>query len=232
MIFAWPDRSTWAPILEVTRGRRSSAARIRDLLVTTYEGFTAYHGCRPQSVDSYYRDGIQSARIRGIDDEARRLFLSPRFPEVTPTELDRAISDVSTTFHDEVNAILDDRVLLELSGHYLIYGSERLGAIAARLTRPNSRDYQQALKEIGRPTIFEVSMPWSALNDATMNHFAKEVGGHLSNVRRRKEVPMLDFTVTVVHAIPPAWVRKHSYPTIIVDLMAGMTVYRPRTVID
>ncbi len=222
MFFSWRERGNWQPLLDATKGRRPSAAEVHRLLEAIYPGgVIAYHGCRPESVDSYYRDGVQSANVRRIDDEARKLFVSPAFPGLTQTAVNGAIAQLETRFDHLVNVIIDDRVLLQSAGHYLIYGSERIQSIAVRLPI-NAR---QALKQIGRPTIFEIGLPWDALTDRTMDGLISTLRSHLHIIRRHKVVPLLDFTVNVLH-VPPAWIRTHEHPAEIVDMHEGMSIYR------
>lgn len=54
--------------------------------------------------------------------------------------------------------------------HYVLYGSEYLTAIAAHLGR--FRDYRQALKAHGAPTVFVCDVPLSLMREGTLREFA------------------------------------------------------------
>ena len=226
MLFSWRDPETWQPLLRATAGRRPSVSRVLSLLQVEYAGVRAFHGCRPQDVDAYYRDGIRRADFDDLDTQARKIFLTDEFPEITAAHLDTTIASISSLDRHVVHVILDDRVLLKYSGHYLVYGSERICAIAAALSPSGYPDYRQVLKRYGRPTVFEVSVPWDAPTEHELQRLAEEVRDHLSVIRRSGSVPELDFTVTLHETIPPRQVLSHYHPPVVVDPLVGMVKYR------
>lgn len=188
-----------------------------------YKGLRGFHGCRPRDVESYYRYGIQPANHRELDTQARQIFLTDEFPEVSAETIDNAIVRIGSSDEHRVHAILDDRVLLNRAGHYLIYGSERVCAIAARLGPGELPDYRQALKRYGRPTVFEVAIPWEVPTEGELQHLSEYISRELAFVRRGESVSELDFTVTLYQPISPGQILSHYHPEVVIDPLLGMT---------
>ena len=57
-----------------------------------------------------------------------------------------------------------------MCGHYLLYGSEYLTALAANLG--GTRDYRRVLKERFAPTLFVCDVPLECLHPGTVTEFA------------------------------------------------------------
>ncbi len=68
--------------------------------------------------------------------------------------------------------VLDAR---EISGHYLIYGSEHICGIAASMVRQVGLDCRQSLKRFGTPTVFRVALPREIIPKSQL----RELAGHL-----------------------------------------------------
>lgn len=225
MLFSWRHAETWEPLLSGV-GRRRTVSRVLSALRSVYSGARGFHGCRPRNLGSYYQDGIRVADFSTLDAWARTIFLTDEFREITPAAIDTAIARISTVDQQVVHAILDDRVLIHYAGHYLVYGSERVCAIAAALSRTGSTDYRQVLKRFGRPTIFEASLPWNTFTEHTLENLARRVREHLSIVKRTGLPPEMDFTVTLRQMISPTQILSHYHPDVVIDPLAGMVEYK------
>jgi hypothetical protein len=225
MLFSWRHAETWEPLLTGV-GRRRAVSCVLSVLQSVYTGARGFHGCRPRNLDSYYQNGIRVADFSALDAWAREIFLTDEFREITRAAVDTAIASISTVDQRVVHAILDDRVLIRYAGHYLVYGSERVCAIAAALSRTGFTDYRQVLKRFGRPTVFEVSLPWGAFTEHTLENLARHIRDNLSTVRRTGSPPEMDFTVTLRQTISPAQIISHYHPDVVTDPLAGMVEYK------
>ena len=61
-------------------------------------------------------------------------------------------------------------MLIAVAGHYMLYGSEYLTAIAAHLGP--KQDYRQVLKQRGSPVAFICDVPLDLINEHTLKEFA------------------------------------------------------------
>src|SRR5205085_5151702 len=120
------------------------------------------------SVASYYERGLVPLDTQAAAALAKELFLSGAFPELNQTLLDEAMARVGTdTRVGRVYFELDEQLLVEDCGHYLLYGSEYILGIAAELESGQDRDYRQLLKGMGKPTIFVCDVPWRLISAQT-----------------------------------------------------------------
>ncbi|MDO8774856.1 MAG: hypothetical protein Q7K57_40350 [Burkholderiaceae bacterium] len=66
----------------------------------------------------------------------------------------------------------NEEMQIAQAGHYMLYGSEYLTAIAAHLG--GGRDYRQVLKKDGQPTLFVCDVPLDLIGEGTLLEFAGE----------------------------------------------------------
>ena len=103
-------------------------------LPVLFDGVKVFHGCRPDSVESYYSQGLLPLDAEMGKRIAMSIFLSDRFPELSIQDIENSAERVKEEWrHGRLYVSLDDRFLLKEGGHYLIYGSEYICAIAANL---------------------------------------------------------------------------------------------------
>lgn len=92
-------------------------------------------------------------------------------PELTPTHLDRAIAAVGHENRGERPYFdWNESELVRRNGHYMLYGSEYLLAIASHIE--GERDYRQDLKRRGEPVVFLCEAPLSMLHPGSLRSFA------------------------------------------------------------
>jgi hypothetical protein len=106
--------------------------------------------------------------------QARSLFLGGSFPELSEGDLEAAIATVGTD--DRTGRVWFDgneQMLVEECGHYMLYGSEYLIAIAANLR--GHRNYRQVLKTLGTPTVFVCDVPLELAGDPLVQELAGTV---------------------------------------------------------
>lgn len=134
--FVVADDLSWIDemILDVTKKKVDSRTLLSDRLVDHYSMIRAYHACCPTDLHSYRRDGVRLLNIETAHNFAREFFCG--MAEIAVDDVEAAIRKQDASLRE--NRIwfgLDDRMLTQCCGHYLLYGSEYIVAIAAELTR-------------------------------------------------------------------------------------------------
>lgn len=122
---------------------------IGEVDLTEYTHIRAYHACRTSNADSYINEGIHTFSRK----QAYKIVFD------TLKQCDIEEKDILDCFNehwensihhfDTICLNISKEDLLNLSGHYLIYGSEFICGMAADLW------CQYKLKKIGVPTLFE-----------------------------------------------------------------------------
>lgn len=140
-------------------------------LLERFDFIRACHATRTADVSAYYRHGLLPLDPSLVHARAAEIFLAGDFPELNAAHLDAAITDVGSDLRaGRVWFEANERDLVEHCGHYLLYGGEYLIALAAHL--PRGRDYRQALKAFGRPTMFVCDIPLDMMGWPTLMEFA------------------------------------------------------------
>lgn len=225
MLFRWNDDATWKRF--VSLAREGQLDEIRDVL-DEYTHIAVYHGCRPEDPNTYYQQGLKIADPDELNRRAEQIFLTPEFPGVTKAKLQQAISDDSPTSDRKLYVVLDDKLFMESSAHYLIYGSEYLLRLANRL---NGRGMVRpdVLKRYGIPTLFEIHVPVQELPQEQWRPFAKNLI-LICGDRDVDQRPLLNLGFTFQKALPGSWIKKHIHPEEIKDRTCGFpSIYRYKT---
>src|SRR5919205_705887 len=98
---------------------------LTERLVRYYSAVRAFHACRPLDVSSYYEQGLIPLDPGKAASDFKRHLLCGDFPELDESDLDSVIKDTTLdTIEGRVYFNLDERLLIEQCGHYLLYGSE------------------------------------------------------------------------------------------------------------
>jgi len=189
-------------------------------LSTYYTHIRVYHACRTTDTQSYYLRGLRALRREELRHMAVRIFVTPRFPEISEGMIDEAIADMWLDKRDEhVFVGLDDRHLIQCCGHYLIQGSECLMGVAARLKPMTGKDYTPVLRNLGRPTMFMCELPFSLITEDE----ARQLSGIIIE-RLFEEILLqeplkrrLSFTIASRNDISPACLKRHYHPDGIPD---------------
>lgn len=220
-VFKWSDPESWAPLCgSAASGRQRLAHRFR----ASYTHIALFHAGRPQSPDSYCRHGIQLSDSEGLDSLAEEVFLGGAFPALSKNALQAAAIALGPRDHGRLFMVLDERELLRYAGHYLVYGSERLIAIAVALGR-GSTTYRDHLRCRGVPTLIEAEVPISKLPAPAIDDLARRIA-QIPAVRRRQPQPPLDFTFTLRLPIEPHEIVHITHPKEIPDPLEGGAIYR------
>jgi hypothetical protein len=224
-LFDWKDSVSWASMLSALAGRRAGRRIVAAELTVRYDGVVAYHGCRPEDIESYYRDGIQPSSNAALDAKAKEIFCSPAVGGVTPEAIDAITADLGRRDQGRIYACLDDRHLIAHAAHYVIYGSERLQCVAAALST-KWRNLMPLLKRYGKPTIFRLALPWETITESDFEALARSIGSHVGIVRERLSVPESWFSFEFGTPLPARFVLAHEHPQVLVDPHDGMKAYK------
>lgn len=225
MLFAWNDSRSWGNLTTLLAGRRKPRRDLVTILTSQYEGVLVYHGCRVPNVNVYYVGGLQCSSSASLDKQAYECFLTEEFPEITPEKLKAITASLGKRDDGRIYACLDRRHLIRDAGHYLIYGSERLCAIAAELTTQGSRDYRQVLKRRGLPTLLHVALNWESVSDSDFEEFSELLAKNLSAIFAGHSLPVEMFTFEWWTDLPGSAILSHEHPSRIVDPLLGMAPY-------
>ncbi len=167
------DNLAWLNnIIYSVRGKTVDAkVLLSERLRHQYDALRAVHGTRTEDLEPFYREGLTPLIAEKTHKDARRLFLGGAFPELTEIDLEKAIHTVGAKMREgRVYFEVDEEMLIDQAGHYMLYGSEYLIAIAAHL--PGNRDYRQVLKTRGEPTLFVCDVPLKLISERTLQEFA------------------------------------------------------------
>jgi hypothetical protein len=192
-------------------------AHVRDA-ITVEAGFThlrAYHGCRPQSLDSYRQDGIVPLNAERAQHEFREIFSIANFPELSAADLDTAIANARIeNRQDRVFFEANRAHLLGSCAHYLLYGSEYILTLANDL----GRRYATRLKQLGTPTLLTCDVPLSWMNRDIQLGLAGNLA--LAYFERARDVDFDHVNVSrglfgfeIFRALPPDHIVAASHPT-------------------
>jgi hypothetical protein len=226
--FAWRNQEWWDWFCGHRR-RPTVNALVRYL--HRFRGFVVFHGCRPTEIELYHGNGLRPSDLQQLNEVARRLFLKGQFPEIDETGFEWAVelaSKSASSANDEGKIFLaiDDENLIQHCGHYLIYGSEYICGIAAKLCRKYGGDYRQILKRFGIPTVFGVSLPIDDVGDQGVQSLARHLSRIIWESRAQPTPPMFDWTFTIKRALHPDEMLGHYHPVQIPDPLLGYTPYR------
>jgi hypothetical protein len=150
-----------------------SKAELTERLRGHYRALRAVHGTRTSDLSTFYESGLKRLHPESFHDQAREVFLNGDYPELSEERLQDAITAVGSDLRSgRVYFEANETMLIDLCGHYMLYGSEYLICIAAHLG--GSRDYRQILKARGVPTLFICDVPLDFIGEQTLQEFAGE----------------------------------------------------------
>ncbi|WP_218584171.1 hypothetical protein [Pseudomonas sp. JG-B] len=194
-----------------------------------YSHFKAFHGCRPESLSSYFKDGLQGQNAVSIIQKFRSLFA-----DIPKADLEHAIEQMQHREFSEKGKIWlsgDDREMLANHGHYIINGSEYLLALAAKLgVGSGTEDYRLRLRTIGIPTVLEVDIPIDLIPPAQRLAVAKMVLSEWGQLRTKRPLGMSSSLGYVVRSdIPAECIKAHYHPARVRDFHHYNATYINKT---
>jgi hypothetical protein len=151
--------------------------RVHDVLTRRiaahYASVIGFHACRPISLGDYKRDGLRVCDPEELNRIAREIFGDASDVAAAIEDLAKgsAVSGYSYTKHNSgsIYFALSPEELVQSCGQYLLYGSEYLLCIGARLRR------EEELRKRGRATVIECRVPIEAIPKNYLRCLAGEV---------------------------------------------------------
>ena len=136
-----------------------------------YEFIRAFHACRSDSIEPYKQHGLTPCVPAALDKCAMEIFQNKE--GVAAAIQDLALNDLEYSYRDFNNGkvwfCLEKEELTENCGHYLLYGSEYLLAIANRIGE------SEALRKRGRATLIECNVPIDDLAEDDTKELAADM---------------------------------------------------------
>lgn len=221
----WSDVMDWLP------DHDRVVPEFHERMSAFYTHVKAFHGCRPDSLSSYYADGLKGQNAEAIIQRFRLLF-----SDVPLLDLEQAIQEMKHRESSEKGKIWlsgDDREMLKDFGHYIINGSEYLLALAANLGTGvyGAEDYRLRLRTIGIPTILEVDIPMELVPPLQQLAVAKMILSEWGQLRTKKPLGMSSAPCYVVRSdIPSECIKAHYHPAKIKDFHHYVPTYVNKTV--
>ena len=220
--FLTADDLNWASELLPVRVRKRLDLRqeLSERILNSYSHIRAYHGCRALDTSSYRNSGILPLDPEDASVKVGRIFNRTDFPEISSEELSAAIASVDAPNRERrVFFEANSAHLVEHCGHYLLYGSEYLIAVARAIS--NIRDYAQVLKNTGTPTLLACDVPLSWVPDGTQN----ELVGTLTVAYFSRHIfdgychPQFaqGFGFEIFRALPPNFIAEITHPKHVPD---------------
>lgn len=127
-----------------------------------YTHIRAYHACRPLNISDYLQEGIKPIDYKMALYDTKTRIVSEYVSEADAVCMLCSLWKDFHDMHKKVWVQMNKNDLLTYSGHYLIYGSEFINALAMNL---GCRD---KLKKIGIPTIFSCDIPTENIDCSTI----------------------------------------------------------------
>lgn len=196
-----------------------------------YSKIRLFHACRPSDIGSYIQKGLLPLSTIDADNGARILFRSQKTPLVSERALSDAVAELSRENRGGYLYLsLDDIGLVRDAGHYLIYGSEYHGALAATLSKRTGVDCLVVLQKIGIPTVFACNVPLGYVSESTLQSLVCALISRaiLEPGFQKKTVRTIDFTFTFSAKLPASVIRTHYHPSRILDRIKGGVYVNPK----
>lgn len=183
----------------------------------------AYHGGRVADAGVYHRLGIRQNDPVWLANEVRRIVAEePDFEWMRPDIEDRLRRYVIAS-RDTGNVFiaLDDRLMIERDGNYLIYGSEWISCFFAQHSR-------RVLKRRGVPTVIEIDFPLAEAPSHDLPALARALLQEWTRIKVNKPgwVPKRDFAFCLKREVPREWVVGHHHPESVRDPYDGYIMCR------
>lgn len=122
--------------------------RKKKVNISAYTHIRVFHACRPTNIEDYLENGIHDFTKEEAYNIAKDKLIQCGIDEDRIKEVFKEAWDEPGSPFNQICANISKDELMNESGHYLVYGSEFICGMAARLFCQNE------LKKIGIPTIF------------------------------------------------------------------------------
>jgi len=179
-------------------------------LPTAFSYVRAFHGCRPESLESYRSHGVRPCDPSQLNEEAFRIFSDRlRIEKAINAWATEGLMSYPEHNRGKVFFCLNKEELVERCGHYLLYGSEYLLSLAGAVGG------HQCLRNRGRATIIECNVPTTWLDEDYLQcltgEMLREVCERFCLSKRSKGIGSFGFPIK--RALPPELIVGFSHPT-------------------
>ncbi|RWU24965.1 hypothetical protein DM813_04275 [Pseudomonas alkylphenolica] len=216
----WSDDFRWLP------NQEEVLPAFSEKLWSYYTHAKAFHGCRPESLATYFEEGLRGQEPDRILQTFRRLYA-----DVPTSALNKAIRLMGERRGDERGSIwlsTDDHQMIRDHGHYIISGSEYLLALAANIHVEDTweDDYRLRLRDVGIPTILEVDIPVDLIPARERLAGARVILSHWGQRRARR---LLGSSSSPGYRLscnlPPSSIKAHYHPGRVKDFHTPFGLY-------
>lgn len=219
MQFDWKSRDTWPDFLgaQYVGDEKPIPQELINKFANRYAHVLSYHGCRTEAPARYYESGVRSRSHESLLQEFLEIVRERFGLEVEGNLLSQVLETLAKSHEGRVFLALDDRHLIERAGHYMIYGSEFLLAVANHLEGLGSVINNDHLKSIGKPTIIEVSLPMEMIEKSDLQWLVTAVN---DAIYENTESQLIDFTFELRKTLKPSTVVGSFHPEGMLDYHA------------
>lgn len=176
-----------------------------------YQKIRLFHACRTDDIDSYLNNGLLGVDLSDVTNNAKKIFISDRFPWITTKHIEHAAKDIQNQGReDKIYLFLDEICLIRDRSDYLRYGSESLRIIASRLQKKNEKNCEEYLRTLGKPTIFVCDIPLLKISPKTVFHIIVDLIKWTVNYPY--DTATIDCSITFKSLIPPEFIVSYYHP--------------------
>jgi hypothetical protein len=210
----YSDDSDWFDILECFTTR--NADELIEILSNAFTGATvkAYHGCRVADAGVYHRHGLLVNNPEVLADQARKLVNEEAELVASKSRIEEALLEFKHRNHygGLLYLALDDRLLIERAGQYLLYGSECILGLLGQ-------QGHEVLRKRGIPTLLHVQLPITKLGVGDRTDLARALLQEWIRitVNSPEDIPIKDFAFCLHEDIPKEMITGHSHPEYVKD---------------
>lgn len=176
-----------------------------------------FHGTRTADARSFAEEGIRLHDRAKLEAHVRSLVAHHEALHGMTDRLDEEFARTAHLVdHGRCFVVVDERVLIEECGHYLLGGSEFVQGILG----PHAA---QAVLSDCAPTVIEVDLPLSRVTPSQLREFSRTLVGEWAKVLRRSHsTPRhLDFSFCLREPVPALWIAGHFHPQVVHDPHGG-----------
>lgn len=176
-----------------------------------------FHGTRTADARSFAEEGIWLHDRAKLEAHVRSLVAHHEALNGMTDRLDEEFARTAHLIdHGRCFVVVDERVLIEECGHYLLGGSEFVQGILGPYAA-------QAVLSDCAPTVIEVDLPLSRVTPSQLREFSRTLVGEWAKVlRRSRSTPRrLDFSFCLREPVPPSWIVGHFHPPVVHDPHRG-----------
>lgn len=178
--------------------------------LSQYTHLRAYHACRPLCIDKYLVNGVQVIQKKQALQESQIRIKSDYVDADKIKKIFRKHWQDFDDIYKRVWLQVNKEELLSDSGHYLIYGSEFINALATELGCKSS------LKGVGIPTIFHCDIPMEDID-----------GDIIMEIERSVMSGDTDDISIAVAGVISCNIVDYEHPKEVQDPYYGYSIYRP-----